>query len=452
MIGFAWLAIRQAQEALKNGRLEEAHRLLCQSAAQGHKRSWELLQQVAQRFVERGEWHLRHEDPAAAWNDLVAAEQVGVAGSAAARLRQNLTRLGLAEVRTLLEAGEPGRANEIILQLRNRSVVQPDLQLLEEAAKTWATAREQAARGEFAQALHTVERLHRLLPGRIDALEQFISGLEQKHQAFAALLLQLHEAADQRDWREVVRLSEQALAMAPQHMEARKARALAWRAIQPETVAALPRSQESSAGKREQPDQRFLLWIDGVGGYLVCLGNRVTLGQATPDTYVDIPLFADVSRVHAALTRDVEGYLLEATRPLQVNSQMVDRALLQSGDRITLGNSCQLQFRQPVPVSTSARLDLVSGHRLPLTVDGVLLMADTLVLGPGSQVHVPMPDLQEPVVLYRQKEGLGVRYAGNLCVDGQRCRERGLLRPTSSVTGDDFAFAIEPVGTETGRL
>ena len=52
----------------------------------------------------------------------------------------------------------------------------------------------------------------------------------------------------------------------------------------------------------------------------------------------------------------------------------------------------------------------------------------------------------------RVTPGLGVRYAGNLCVDGQRCRERGLLRPTSSVTGDDFAFAIEPVGTGTGRL
>src|SRR5262249_34277144 len=193
MIGFGWLAIRQAQEALKNGRLEEAHRLLCQSCAHGHKRSWELLQQVAQRFVERGEWNLRHEDPTAAWNDLVAAEQVGVAGSTAARLRQNLTRLGLAEVRALLEAGEPGRAGEVILQLRNRSVAQPELQLLEEAAKTWGMARDQAARGEFAQALHTVERLRRLLPGRLDALEQFISGLEQKHQAFSALLLQLHE-------------------------------------------------------------------------------------------------------------------------------------------------------------------------------------------------------------------------------------------------------------------
>src|SRR5712692_929815 len=117
MIGFAWLAIRQAQEALKNGRLEEAYRLLCQPAAQGHKRSFELLQQVAQGFVDRGERHLRREDPAAAWNDLVAAEQVGATGNAAAKLRQALTRLGLAEVRALLEAGEPARASEVIVQL-----------------------------------------------------------------------------------------------------------------------------------------------------------------------------------------------------------------------------------------------------------------------------------------------------------------------------------------------
>ena len=104
-----------------------------------------------------------------------------------------------------------------------------------------------------------------------------------------------------------------------------------------------------------------------------------------------------------------------------------------------------------MPVSASARLDLVSGHRLPLTVDGVLLMADTLVLGPGSQVHLSMPDLQEPIILYRHQDGLGVRHVGNLTIDGQRYAERGLLGPKSTVTGDDFAFTIEPVGMELGR-
>jgi hypothetical protein len=452
MIGFAWLAIRQAQEALKNGRLEEAHRMLCQPAAQGHKRSWELLVQVAQGFVERGERSLRKDDPASAWNDLLAAEQVGVSSPAGARLRQNLTRLGIAEVRALLEAGEPGRAAEAITQLHNRSVQQPELPLLEDAAKTWVLARDQAGRGEFALALQTMERVQRLLPRRMDSVERFVKGLEQKHQAFSALLVQLHEAANQRDWREVVRLSEQVLALAPQHHEARKARAMAWRTINPETIASVPRRDDSRTPPAEKPDQRFLLWIDGVGGYLVCLGNRVTLGQATPDAFVDIPLFADVSRVHAALTRDVEGYVLEATRPVLVNGQLVDKALLQPDDRLTLGNSCQLQFRQPVPVSASARLEVVSGHRLPLAVDGVMLMADTLVLGSGPQAHVVMPDLEQSIVLYRQRDGLGVRYPGNLYVDGQRCRERGVLRPNSSVTGDDFAFALEPVGTETGRL
>ena len=38
MLGFAWLALRQAQEALDRGRLEEAQRLLGQNCLQGHKR------------------------------------------------------------------------------------------------------------------------------------------------------------------------------------------------------------------------------------------------------------------------------------------------------------------------------------------------------------------------------------------------------------------------------
>src|SRR5258708_24989104 len=93
MLGFAWLTLRQAQEALKTGRLEDAHRLLGQSAAQGHKRSWELLQQLARGFVQRGEKHLHQDDPAAAWNDLMHAEQIAVAESGAGRLRQALLRL-----------------------------------------------------------------------------------------------------------------------------------------------------------------------------------------------------------------------------------------------------------------------------------------------------------------------------------------------------------------------
>ena len=83
--------------------------------------------------------------------------------------------------------------------------------------------------------------------------------------------------------------------------------------------------------------------------------------------------------------------------------------------------------------------------------DGVLLMADTLVLGPGSQVHVAMPDLEQPIILFRQRDGLALRYAKPFQVDGQRCKDKAVLGPGSNVTADDFALAVEPVGTRMGR-
>lgn len=452
MVGTAWLTLRQAQEALKNGRLEEAHRLLCQPSVQGHKRSWELLQQVARGFLNQGERCLKQGDPVGAWRSLLLAEQVGVANRTSEQLRQALTRQGLTEVRVLLEAGEPRRAAEAIALLRERSVRLPELKQLEDLATDWAVAEELAGRGEFAVAIQTMEKLRRLWPGQFGSLEGFQKELEKRRDSFSQLLLRLHEALNACRWREVVQLSDQVLALAPHHAEARRARSRAWQTIEPATVAANPRVEPPAEAKPPELPQRYLLWIDGVGGYLICLGNRVTLGQATPEMPVDVPLFADVSRLHATLTRDAEGYLLEAVRTVRVNGEPVEKALLQSGDRVTLGTSCQLQFMQPVPVSATARLDLVSGHRLPLAVDAVILMADTLVMGPGTQVHVPMPDLAHPVVLFRHKDGLGVRCRGNFSIDGQKCQERGNLGPTlASVTGDDFALAVESVGMRLGR-
>jgi tetratricopeptide (TPR) repeat protein len=454
MLGLGWLALRQAQEALKSGRLEDAQRLLAHPSVQGNKRAWEVLQQLARALAERGERHLRQDDIGAAWNDLLRAEQADRAEPTAAQLRQALTRLGLAKLRALLEAGEPARAVEEAAQLRDRLVHSPELEPLQEAARDWMKASELADRGEFAHALSLLERVGRLLPGSPAGLERFQNAFAQRHRTFSALVLQLHEAARAERWPEVLDVSERLLALAPQYAEARKVRSRAWKAIEPVTVAGRAPKHHAELREPAATDgaQQFLLWIDGVGGYLVCLGNRVTFGQATPENCVDIPLFADVSRLHAALTRDTEGYLLESFRPVQVNGHSADRTLLRSGDRVTLGACCQFQFRQPVPVSASARIDLVSGHRLWLAVDAVLLMAETLVLGAGEQVHVALPDLTTPVILFRQKDGLGVRYAGNMQVNGRPCRERGTLESGATVKGDAFSLTLEPVaGKRLGR-
>jgi hypothetical protein len=134
-------------------------------------------------------------------------------------------------------------------------------------------------------------------------------------------------------------------------------------------------------------------------------------------------------------------------RPVQVNGQSVTRSLLRANDRITLGATCQLRFRQPAPVSASAVLEIVSGHRLPRSVEGVLLMADTLIVGPGPQAHVTVPDLKQALILFRHKDGIGLRHPAPLTVNGQRVTERCVLGTRAHVSGEEISFALEPVGT-----
>ena len=116
-----------------------------------------------------------------------------------------------------------------------------------------------------------------------------------------------------------------------------------------------------------------------------------------------------------------------------------------------LGASLVLEFRQPSPVSATARLNVVSRHRLPLPVDGVILMGDTCIIGPSPHAHVRAPGLPGPVVLYRQGDDLWCRAPGAFEVDGRPCQARAPLAPRSSVQGEAFSFSLEPLATEPGR-
>src|ERR1019366_4319544 len=109
---------------------------------------------------------------------------------------------------------------------------------------------------------------------------------------------------------------------------------------------------------------------------------------------------------HATLARDGEGYVIRAIKPTFVNGKSVTTAPLKDGDVIRLGSTVELEFRQPSPVSTTARLQVISRHRLPLSVDGVILMAETCIVGDSKQAHILAPGQANPVVLYRQGSAL----------------------------------------------
>src|SRR5947209_550451 len=302
MLGSGWLTLRQVRAALQNGRLEEAQQLLGQSSVRGHRKSWALLGELTRGYVQRGGRHLKQQNVAGAWDDLVRAESLAPTDTGACELRDELTRIGLDQIRLHLAGGEPQRALECLARLGERAAVHPEYRPLEDAVKDWLLTMELADRGEFALAVQMFARVQRIVSGE-PGVEKFRSILEERQRKFNAALPPLHEAVDQRRWRDVLPLAEAVLAVAPQHAEARTAKSRAWTSQAPETAPGV-RSEEPDASLRETPPtggppKRFLLWVDGIGGYLICPGPRGTFGPGAARGAVDVPLLADVSRLHA---------------------------------------------------------------------------------------------------------------------------------------------------------
>ena len=157
-----------------------------------------------------------------------------------------------------------------------------------------------------------------------------------------------------------------------------------------------------------------------------------------------MPLLADLSRQHAKIRRDGEGYLLIPVRETRVaGPRLAAPAPLADETLIELGAGVRLRFRQPHALSTSARLEFVSRHRTQPSADGVLLMADVLVLGPGSMSHVVCPEWTQEVVIYRQGEELFCRTPGRFTVDGVEFESQAPLSANSTVAGADFSFSLE---------
>jgi hypothetical protein len=458
-----WFLGRQLREALKLGQPEEARRLLQPYLQARRRQALEWLPDLVRGYVKRAQVALSNDDAEAAWKDVLAAETLQAAVPELAAMRGTLTKLGAAECRAALLAGKPLPVIDKLGRLQARAANHPEFPLYESVARDWVQATEMAHRGDFAAALGHVDRMKQSLPEEFkQGLEPFEKQLRERYDTFRNASADLYKAAEQSRWADVLQQADAVMAVAPEHREVRSLKERAWAVLQANSKlhAALPdqfaitKAYEGPAEPEEETTatptvvlpKRFLLWIDGVGGYLVCLGNRVGFGQATVSAPVDVPLFADVSRLQAEMQRDAEGYVLESGRGLMVNGNETKRCVLANGDRVTLGSTCQFVFTQPVPISPTARLELVSGHRLPVAVDGVILMAENLILGPIPPVHVLIPDATANIVIYRSKDGLSLRTVGAFTIDRRKHEDRATLQLPAHVASDSFSFALEPVG------
>lgn len=441
-----WLHLKQFAEALNLGRLDEAVQWAKQPLVRAHQRAGDLLKQLTVALLERARQHLQNKDRAAAWKDVQQAEAVGGIYQQTVDLKKTVIESIIQDIRTALGDGQPQRALELIGQVRKFDPQASALAELEATANAWIVADELATKGELAQALAKIEAVS-WRPFR--SLADWHAKLTEQNRTYHDQLGKLQVAMEQRHWREVIALADELLVIAPKHQEVRRARTRAWKELEPPTQSyPAPKEQtpvpQASLVQEETP-RRLLLWIDGVGGYLVCLSPRVSIGQATAEAFVDVPIFADVSRLQAYITRDAEGHMLEAIRTTAVNDVTVEKTLLRDSDRIRFSGRCQLQFRQPVPISSTALLTVTSRHRLPWAVEGIILLGESCILGGNTDAHIQVPGLKKRVALVRRKDGLVVQTAGEFDLDGDRCKDRAELTFHSTVTTEELRFTFEPI-------
>jgi len=510
MLGQWRIVLRQAEEAARCGRFEEAYALAGRPEVADHHQAVQLRSRLGLDLIARSARRGAADDTAGAIEDLHTAERLGAPPDSLAAARLGLADRAVDEIRASLDAGEPSQALERIEDLARNKISGPSLRRCREIAEAWQAATAEARRGEFGQAHEHLDRAERLAAGAgVNAAQDAIAAarpdLETRQKAAAPKVEALYTALAAGEWPRILAAAEAVVAVIPEHPAAKQARARAWQqiaAIDPTSssnwVNRSPRAgrpvktatdSEQAGDRRDEPPPahaqapgdagrprifpafraalrpaqppvdrplaraeaggpkgRFLLWADAVGGFLVCLDDRIILGRAGPDSQADVPLMGDLSRNHAAIVRSNESYLIEPRHPSYVNGKVVtEPTVLRDGDVIRLGPTVELEFRQPSPVSATARLAIVSRHRLPIAVDGVLLMAETCIVGAESQAHIAAPAMKDSVVLYRQGPSLWCRARGSFEVDGRTCAARAPLTLNSSVLGDGFSFSLEPL-------
>jgi hypothetical protein len=394
----------------------------------------------------------------AGWNDLDAARSLGGESADWTQLRQAVGEVAIGDIVHHLRAGDFPGATARLDSLEKRKIPGMPLQSLLEVTRKLDSARKLSARGKFAEAVEQLAAAETLRPDLRLVVELKLQTQLRAERARLAME-QLYAAMAGSDWTKVLALASELLELAPENRVARDARKRAWAEVG-ERIGDSRRLGDTQhwAGEKgplasrstdspDKPGPRFMLWIDAVGGYLVCLGSEIIVGQAHPNARVDVPIQADISRRHVKIRREGEGYVIEplAPRVKLADKPLTGPALLSDGDEIVLNDTVRLRFRKPHVLSASARLEVLSGHRTQPFADGVLLMAESCVLGPKWQNHVVCRDWGGDVVLYRQDEWIFCRAMESIEIDGELHDGRGPVKPGSQVLGTDFSMTLEAV-------
>ncbi len=168
------------------------------------------------------------------------------------------------------------------------------------------------------------------------------------------------------------------------------------------TSPGIPNKISSNPHRDFSLSSRFVMHVDGIGGFLVLRDNRITIGPVSSSAQPMVGLMADPNLPVATIERVDDDYFIHSSSPIRVNDAAVTDKLLVDGDRIALSPRCSMKFHIPNPASTTAILQL-SGSRLGRAdIREVILMDRDILIGNSRGNHIPAESLDETITIYAQ--------------------------------------------------
>ena len=182
------------------------------------------------------------------------------------------------------------------------------------------------------------------------------------------------------------------------------------------------------------------LWIDGAGCYLLLTSDAVTVGSpASGSDRPDLAIMAAISRRQVQVIRVAEGFTLV---PVGGEGTPAGR-LLRSGETFDIGGGVQLRLRVPNPLSQTAVMEVVSPHRAEPRLNGVILLDQVCVLGPGADAHIRSPLWPTPLILFRRDEALWCKAVPALQRNGESISSEVKLENGDVLTTEDLRLRVE---------
>ncbi|MCC6511409.1 MAG: FHA domain-containing protein [Pirellulaceae bacterium] len=211
--------------------------------------------------------------------------------------------------------------------------------------------------------------------------------------------------------------------------------------------------EAGSKGVNRVSAEHSILWIDGIGGYLLWDKPEMVIGQAVADGHADVGITGDLSRRAAVIRRMGSDYLIQPLQATKLNGQAIDRPqLLRDGMVIELGTSVKLRFSRSNALSGTARLEMVSIHRWKPHVDAIMMLADCCIIGPRAGSHIACPEWPNEVLLVQKSSGISasqlfsrwqLRTAEEVLVNGQPVKGQFPLAAGMHVRGEEFSLSFE---------